>query len=474
MVRVRRSVVGMAPDDPALTWYRAAVQAMLAKPADDPRSWRYQGAVHGVPGGVATPASARGFWDQCNHQNWFFLPWHRAYLAVFEAIVASVIEDLGGPADWALPFWDYSARAGGVPDPRLMHAAFLGRALPNGQPNALWSRRAAVPNGDFNLTDDVVSLGALKFDNFTSARIGVPSGFGGPDSMANPGPDNGGLEGVPHNLIHTRVGGRDGFMSFPDTAALDPIFWLHHANIDRLWEVWRNRAGVSGSPQDPRWMSTVDFRFKGANGATLTLKSRDVLDTTALLHGYSYDGVPVAHEPAAGGVGVMGVGGQDDEPQPMLLGANAGPLELGDQTRTEVAIDAGIVPFGVTAGAKTYLSLENVTGAGNPGDYDVYVDLPGDGREPIRVGKLTVFGLERASDPDRMHGGGGLNQAFDITDAAATLGLRPQDAGRLAVTFRRDAPAPSDDGVPEALADYAPRRAAAPSIKVGRVSLYQA
>ena len=66
-------------------------------------------------------------------------------------------------------------------------------------------------------------------------------------------------------IVHVLVGGSDpnsnlpGLMSDPDTAGLDPIFWLHHANIDRLWEVWRQnptrrmrtrptRTGSTGLP----------------------------------------------------------------------------------------------------------------------------------------------------------------------------------------------------------------------------------
>ncbi len=105
----------------------------------------------------------------------------------------------------------------------------------------LWSRRAAVSNGNFNLGDNVVTLAALQVRNFAAAP-GTP-GFGGPVTGFHTGGGNSGaLENLPHNIIHTRIGGQNGFMSFPDTAALDPIFWLHHCNIDRLWEVWRNQG----------------------------------------------------------------------------------------------------------------------------------------------------------------------------------------------------------------------------------------
>lgn len=42
----------------------------------------------------------------------------------------------------------------------------------------------------------------------------------------------------PHNQIHVSIGGRNGSMSSVTTAAHDPIFWLHHCNIDRYFYNW--------------------------------------------------------------------------------------------------------------------------------------------------------------------------------------------------------------------------------------------
>src|SRR6516164_1482375 len=78
-----------------------------------------------------------------------------------------------------------------------------------------------------------------------------------------------------------------GLMSNPTMAALDPIFWLHHANIDRLWEVWLKRPSGHVNPtQDSAWMD-------GPNGARpfvmpepdnetrTTFHPSEMLDTTA-------------------------------------------------------------------------------------------------------------------------------------------------------------------------------------------------
>ncbi|KAK1225111.1 hypothetical protein PQX77_011981 [Marasmius sp. AFHP31] len=43
------------------------------------------------------------------------------------------------------------------------------------------------------------------------------------------------LEGRPHNAVHNRVGGEMG----PHWAPNDPIFYMHHANVDRVWAKWQ-------------------------------------------------------------------------------------------------------------------------------------------------------------------------------------------------------------------------------------------
>ena len=71
--------------------------------------------------------------------------------------------------------------------------------------------------------------------NFTTASGSVAPSFGGPQTgFSHFGQTDGELELVPHNVVHGSIGG---LMNNPNSAALDPIFWLHHCNIDRLWEV---------------------------------------------------------------------------------------------------------------------------------------------------------------------------------------------------------------------------------------------
>src|SRR5262245_37196134 len=107
----RPNVNSLAANDPNLEAYRTAITAMKALPASDQRNWTKQAEIHQ---------------NNCPHRNWFFLPWHRAYLVAFERI----IRQMSGKSDFALPFWDWTA------NPQLP-AAFAA-PMHNGQPNPLF------------------------------------------------------------------------------------------------------------------------------------------------------------------------------------------------------------------------------------------------------------------------------------------------------------------------------------------------
>src|SRR2546423_15571798 len=131
-IRIRRDVWSLNPWDDVLLWYSRAVERMQQRPASDPTSWAYQAAIHGLDPTGQDPQ----FWDQCQHQTWHFLPWHRSYLNWFEQIVQATIRELGGPhTDWALPYWNYSDVHN--PHARVLPPAFRDRHRPDGHANAL-------------------------------------------------------------------------------------------------------------------------------------------------------------------------------------------------------------------------------------------------------------------------------------------------------------------------------------------------
>jgi tyrosinase len=327
-VRIRRDIHRLAENDPIIVFYERAIQRMRqGNVLASPTSWRYQAAIHDYPltlasattpapgdpfsqAGEAAPSAdeRRDYWRKCEHGSWFFLAWHRMYLHYFEKIVAKVVVDLGGPNNWALPYWNYSRPAEGGIDPRKLPLAFQRPQIPDERrPGQMRNNflhvaqrvAAANSNGSF-LADADVDLSCLKsvsFGTFEGARLhNHPLGGG----VA------GAVENVPHNLVHAALGQSNGFMNGSATAPLEPMFWLHHSNIDRLWDVWVQRQKHLGNldrnpdlardakahpadvTDDQGWLNTV-FLFHDENGAKAQLACKDVLNPRLPPLSYEYE-----------------------------------------------------------------------------------------------------------------------------------------------------------------------------------------
>jgi tyrosinase len=288
-IKTRRDVWKLPVGDSTLAWYARAVAAMQTRPASDPGSWQYQANIHGS---MLDPASFTQEqlldWDQCQHATWYFLPWHRMYLAIFEQIVARTVARLGGPAGWALPYWNYSDASN--PDAWKLPPAFVATQTDFSDSNPLRVARDQGNDGENVLDARSVSLACLKQASFVDGPAGSSSGFGGPQRGFNHVGDayQGQLEQVPHDQVHADIGG---LMGDPDTAAQDPIFWLHHANIDRLWEVWLRRDPRHSNPTSAQWLTSVAFNLRDSDGNPVTMRPAQVLDTTVAPLFYQYEDV---------------------------------------------------------------------------------------------------------------------------------------------------------------------------------------
>lgn len=453
MPRTRKNVSTLGKPGDDLDWYGKAVAALQNRPVTDPTSWRYLAAVHGYdpssdpnPTNVPFPPNTeqRRFWNQCQHQTWYFLPWHRAYLVCFEQIIADAVVKLGGPAEWALPYWNYSA-PGNNNQARLLPAAFVDSSLSDGSANPLFVDGRNSSTADFQIPDNDVSLKSLTDSRFTGGATGAHPGFGGVQTrFSHSGNVQGGIEDVPHNQIHDDLGG---IMGDPLTAALDPIFWLHHANIDRLWEVWWKTRRNANETQ-PDWATNQSFEFHGASGNVLTFTASQVVDTTKLLHGYVYDDIsdPIPAQPHL--VATAAMVAPIPSPQPDLVGAQDNVVLDASEKMVPVAFHRPstltalerIMPRGAP---RVFLNLEHVTGRGQLPKYDVYIDVPPPGqdhsdRPPLHVGSVSLFGVAAASDPNGPQGGNGITSVIEITPEVEQLRREGRwDETRLYVTFKK-------------------------------------
>jgi tyrosinase len=265
IVPARRSVGELALDDPILETYREFVAKMKEKDPSELVSWVGFADVHGT---------AAGF-NHCPHGNWYFLPWHRAYLVMYERMC----RELTGNQDFALPYWDWTID-------RQLPAAFAEETW-NGSPNPLFEPSRWFDPND-SLPDDMVGeveviepvLNETNFELFGTTR---PSGQDSLDqSWITTGSGiQGELEGNPHNRVHCWIGG----IMCDARSPRDPIFMLHHGNIDRLWAVWNARGHQNST--DPLWadMEFLDH-FIAPDGTLYSQTVSDLYEVEPL--GYSY------------------------------------------------------------------------------------------------------------------------------------------------------------------------------------------
>lgn len=447
-------------DDPILKWYALGVRELKTRPIADPTSWRFLGAIHGInerlwtqygylsPGEpMPDPSTQASYWNQCQHQTWYFLPWHRGYLISLEKNVRDAIVAQGGPKDWALPYWNYSDTSD--PKARDLPPAFSRETMPDGSPNPLYvEQRYGAAFGTLPLPEKDVTLGALREPRFVGVKTGGSPGFGGVETgFSHSGSPSGALESKPHNIVHVDVGqsknGLPGLMAYPPTAALDPIFYLHHANIDRLWEVWIARDPSHTNPTAARWLKGPigrGFIMPMPDGSGWSFSAEDVLEPE-LDYRYSDTSDPLGGQPIlAARFEKLNVAPppsasmpDDTPPEAELIGANADRVPLrGTSTQTRVQLaDHGVrsvadnLRSAVAAKSaspsldRVFLNLENIRSKSDHVVIDVFVEAPG--AEEHHAGTFSLFGAQRASDPDAPHGGHGLTEVLEITDLVDEL-----------------------------------------------------
>lgn len=263
------------------------------------------------------------------HMSSAFLPWHREFLLLFE----KALRDVSGNPNITIPYWDWT-------DPNSTAAVFAPGFM---GPMGLKTMGYAVTYGPFRKSNWRLNIVDPKASDpvglhYLVRRFATPIGRSLPtaadvnvalsrnsydvppyDAMSNPKRSfrnylegwrevkrmtcEDGLMGVDskhgaphdmHNRVHLWVGGIWGTQKAPhlgtmvlNTSLNDPVFWLHHANIDRIWSQWEQMHGelyqpVSGARRGQNLHDTMwPYRTVG-----IETTIADLLDIDSL--GYTY------------------------------------------------------------------------------------------------------------------------------------------------------------------------------------------
>ncbi|MGH7230276.1 MAG: tyrosinase family protein [Nitrospiraceae bacterium] len=252
--------------------YAALRRLSRARPTD-PRGWLRQANVHCwyCGGGLNGRAGEE------IHGGWWFFPWHRCYLYFHERILGNLIDD----PTFTLPYWEWDQSAN-----RRMPATYTN---PNNATNSLFdANRGRTPTS--TLPASIVGSQVMtQVMASPTAQLFMGTDAGDPNAQG------GSLENGPHGAVHIWTGtsfqspqqGQD--MGVLSTAAQDPLFFAHHANIDRLWEVWLRSLPTHRNPADSAWL-THRWTFFDERGRWTSMSVADVLDTENSLR-YRYEDV---------------------------------------------------------------------------------------------------------------------------------------------------------------------------------------
>ncbi|KAF8061616.1 tyrosinase [Lyophyllum atratum] len=264
--------------------YVQALQAMFSRDNNDRESFFQLGGIHGLPyvpwdgANGDTPPDSRTQWGgYCTHGTVLFPTWHRPYVMLYEQVMQKHAVEIAATytvdrdawkqaaIDIRQPYWDWAANA--VPPPEvislkevtitkadgskvsvpnpLYHYTFhpIDQSFPrpySGWPATLRQPTSSRPNAIDNPQRLANVLRAAQSDITSSTynmltRVRTWTAFSS-HTVDDGGSASNSIEAI-HDGIHVNVGGI-GQMSDPSVAAFDPIFFLHHCNVDRMLSLW--------------------------------------------------------------------------------------------------------------------------------------------------------------------------------------------------------------------------------------------
>ncbi|KAI8615024.1 hypothetical protein BC830DRAFT_332102 [Chytriomyces sp. MP71] len=173
------------------------------------------------------------------HGSHIFWPWHRNYVKLFEDALQLVDPTV------TLPYWDWGLD-GHAPlknidifGPGVLQFGTRGdpsrsypTCLSDGYAQNWTSLSGQCTSRNYTLTTVVYD------DSYMLPLVLKSADFGTFGTSAE----------AAHNVIHFYIGGIQGDLYFIDLSTNDPLFFVHHANVDRYWHLWQyHHQSLAGS-----------------------------------------------------------------------------------------------------------------------------------------------------------------------------------------------------------------------------------
>ena len=406
-VLVRENINTFSQDPTKLKKLRDAVDVLKKRKLDNSISWFTQAGIHDIrtndPDLSQVPTSIQALFHQCHRDESLFFLWHRAYVAAVEKLMQDAIHD----PSFRLPYWNW----------------YSDRSLPEAFRNEFLDAQQTLKNPLYIANRNVTPNDVNKGKPVWNPEVVT-------DFQEDFAPFQDDLSAAEHGTIHMLVGTRTN-MGDIHYAARDPIFYLHHANIDRLLMVWLKMNQNQKPPASfPEWDPAI-YRFPippGSTGNSNPPIHRPTEQDLALgsmeAMGYKYDNVdpPSASPPPVPTAPqhLQVAAAPSVSPNQMRLMQFAGveapnkPLEIAAGGTVDLTVEANkmdqlkslanMTPSPQAAGLSVV--FENIQVKQPPAGvagYRVFVNLP---NEPTRtesfrdhfLGTLSLFNLQHTAE----------------------------------------------------------------------------
>ena len=372
-----------------------ALSIMREKNCTDPLSYYYQGAIHWIPDSIgknplcesySTVKDLKEAWDNCTHspsgkEKIHFLVWHRLYIWHFEKIVRK----LSGKKDFALPYWGYTNSA--ITE-KMMPRLFRNPSSSLYEPCRFDSLNCGYPiSGEIERSLDLTKL--MKYTDYKSFCLNINNApHGAMHDYIGAGNDTTGKlqfqNPITNNITNT------GLMGWVPTAGFDPIFWLHHSNIDRIWQQWTNSP--NGKMITLEELKSVEwpYVFFDENGKKVEYNMEEVIK---IIYDMDYDFDDTKVQPRTDG------GLVQSTPLHTLSSTNVNQ-QLNSSTTT-ISVSNDLVKSTNTSYKNMFMELTVSFNKVPRGVYEVYLNLPQSERQHPSsnyfVGFMNFFGFDDKS-----------------------------------------------------------------------------
>ncbi|KAI1959289.1 hypothetical protein LOZ58_004560 [Ophidiomyces ophidiicola] len=313
----RQNLVNFQSSGPAFDLYILAFTQFQDEDQGNLLSFYQIGGIHGYPFRPWDGVNGRGGAGYCAHASTVFPTWHRPYLSLYEMQIWKNAQTIAtrypenvrrtyvdAAVNLRIPYWDWAnnpelpqsmitpqieintpqgRRSVRNPQYSFVFNPTVEKGFNRGDPLLRYPGSVRAPNAQGQSQNAEVQRrlrqNGASWRQSTYALLTSETNYTIFSTNVVPGRGNdyNNVESS-HGQVHVAVGGSYGHMSYVPWSSFDPVFWLHHTNVDRIIALWQ-------AINPDSWVRPLATR-----GDTFTRPAGTVEDANTPLHPFHMRG----------------------------------------------------------------------------------------------------------------------------------------------------------------------------------------